>query len=412
MPVFEYEALATGRRAHSGTVTAETPRVARDLLRARGLVIERLVEHRPAAARRWSLGPWAWGRARGWGWGRGGRLQLASFFRGLSTLLAVGVPLTEALETLARQHRRRGRVVLEQLRDRVSAGATLASAMGEHARVFDAMCLQVTRVGEDAGTLETSLARLANHLERSRRMRGKLATALIYPGLVLGTAAIVTVFLMTFVVPNIIEPLQEMGRPLPLPTRLVKGASDLAIAWGWAIGLAGFAGGAGFLLAVRTSRGRWAWHAGLLRLPLLGELIRKQAVVQVAVTMSTLMKSGIVFVAALQSARRATRNVVLAEALGGCERAVTAGSDVGPAMEKTRAFPPVVVQVFAVGQQSGRLEEMLDRLAEDYDEEVSAAAQRLAAVLEPTLILLLALIVLTIAMATMLPILEAGNALE
>jgi type II secretory pathway component PulF len=322
------------------------------------------------------------------------------------------VPLTEALETLARQHHRGSRIVLEQLRDRVSAGAALASAMAEHSRLFDSMCLQVTRVGEDAGTLEASLARLATHLERSRRMRGKLATAMIYPGLVLGTAVIVTFFLMTFVVPSIIEPLQEMGRPLPLTTRFVKGVSDFTLAWGWVLGLLALAGGLGLLLAVRTSRGRRAWHAFLLRLPLVGELIRKQAIVQVAVTMSTLMKSGIVFVAALQSARGATRNVILAEALERCEQAVTAGNDVGPALEKSRAFGPVVVQVFSVGQQSGRLEEMLDRLAEDYDEEVSAAAQRLTAVLEPAMILVLALIVLTIAMATMLPILEAGNALE
>jgi type II secretory pathway component PulF len=162
---------------------------------------------------------------------------------------------------------------------------------------------------------------------------------------------------------------------------------------------------------LRTTRGRWLWDSLLLRLPIVGTLIRKAAVVRIAVVAETLLESGVMFVRAIQVARKSTRNVVLQNALSRCEAAVSAGRDIGPALAASSAFPPLVVQVFSVGQQSGRLEEMLRRLAKDYDEQVALAAQRLTAVLEPVLILMLAAIVATIALATMLPILEAGDVL-
>ena len=161
-----------------------------------------------------------------------------------------------------------------------------------------------------------------------------------------------------------------------------------------------------------TTRGKMFAHRTLLRLPLLGDLFRKQAIVHMAVVMTTLLKSGIVFLRAIQIAQRTSRNLALRDALARCEQAVAAGNDIAPALEQTKWFPPVVIQIFAVGQQSGRLEEMLDRLATVYDREVNSSAQRLAAILEPLLILLLAALVLFLIMATVLPILEAGNAIQ
>ena len=147
-----------------------------------------------------------------------------------------------------------------------------------------------------------------------------------------------------------------------------------------------------------------------MRVPVVGDLLRKQAVVRIAVVMSALLKSGIVFVRAIEIAQRSTRNVVLRDALARCERAVTRGQDIGEALADTAAFPPLVVQVFAVGQQSGRLEEMLDRLAKDYDRQLTTASQRLTAVLEPLLILAMVVLVGFIAFATILPMLEAADA--
>jgi len=162
-------------------------------------------------------------------------------------------------------------------------------------------------------------------------------------------------------------------------------------------------------LFLRTGRGRAVWHRLVLRIPLIGELVRKQAIVRTAIVMSTMLKSGVVFVRAVQIAQRTAGNMVIRDALERLESAVTRGADIGEALADTRAFQPMVVQMFALGQQSGRLEEMLDRLAYTYDQQLATSTQRLAAILEPVLILLLALIVLFIILATVLPILEAGN---
>ncbi len=340
------------------------------------------------------------------------RHESTTFIRELSTLLGVGVPLLEALETIARQHTGRFHTAVVLLRDRVASGASLATAMREQPGVFDDLCLNITEVGEDAGTLDASLERLAEFRERSEQIKGRVSTALIYPAIVSTIAVFSSIFLMTFVVPKILEPLIEQGLPLPLPTRVVKGLSDFVLAWGWLVGLLAIGMIASFTALVRRENGRRRWHRLLLRLPLLGELIRKQAIVRIAVVLTTLLKSGVVFVRALQIAQRTTTNLVLKDALKRCEIAITAGGEIAEALEETGAFPPMVVQIFSLGQQSGRLEEMLDRLATAYDREVSSAAQRLAAVIEPALIVFLALIVLFIVMATVLPILEAGNAIQ
>jgi general secretion pathway protein F len=401
MPVFAYKALDPAAGERTGTLSADTPRQARDLLRERGLTIRDLA---PASA---TARPGRRRRQR-----RAVRAEVTSFIRELSTLLAVGVPLLETLDTLARQHKGRFHTTLLLLRDQVSAGSSLGQAMREHPAVFDELAVSITEVGEDAGTLDTSLQRLAEFRERSEQFKGKIATALIYPVIVLTLAIAASIFLMTFVVPRILEPLIEQGQKLPLPTRVVKGFSDFLLAWWFAIGAGAAAVFAVAGAMLRTPRGRLAFHRLVLRVPIVGDLIRKQTIVRICVVLGTLLKSGVVFVRALQIAQRTTANLVLRDALVECERAINAGGDIGEAIEHTGAFPPMVTQVFAVGQQSGRLEEMLDRLADTYDQQVSTAAARFTAVLEPVLILALALVVLFIVLATVLPILEAGNAIS
>jgi type II secretory pathway component PulF len=213
------------------------------------------------------------------------------------------------------------------------------------------------------------------------------------------------------VVPKLLAGLLEAGRPIPWPTRIVKGASDLLVDRWWLIALVVVAAATGLGALLRSPRGRLGWHALQLRIPLLGEIIRKQAVSRIAIVVSTLMRSGIVFLKAVQIAQRTTPNLVLRRALERCETAVHAGRDIAGALERTHAFPPTVIQVFAVGEQSGRLEEMLDRLATDYDHQVAAISQRLVAVLEPLLIIFMVLLVGLIAFATVLPMLEAGRVL-
>ena len=331
--------------------------------------------------------------------------------RELATLLAVGIPLLDALDTIAKQQGRRWRQVLQLLRDRVASGSSLAEAMGEQPQVFDDLCINIVAVGADAGTLEMALERLAQFKDRSLQFRNRVTTALLYPLIVLAAGLGVTVFLMTFVVPTLLETLTESGRTLPLSTRIVKAGSDLLIHYWWLILLVLVACLLLTTTLLNTSGGRTAWHRWQLRLPVIGQLARKQAIARVAIVMSTLMRSGITFDRSAEIAARLTRNVILRRALEQCRAAVGAGRDIAGALEDTEAFSPTVVQIFSVGQHSGHLEDMLERLATEYDRDVEMLAQRLTATLEPVLILLLAVVVGTIAFATILPILESGHVL-
>ena len=185
------------------------------------------------------------------------------------------------------------------------------------------------------------------------------------------------------------------------------------MAWWWALlsGIGVIVTAVG--LSMRSPAVRFRWHAMLLRLPLLGELVRKQTIVHISVVLSTLLRSGVVFVRALQISQRTTINVVLRDALRRCEITVSAGGDIGQALEQTGAFPPLVIQIFAAGPAVGPARRNAGPAGrKDYEKQVSSAAQRLTAVLEPVLIVVLALFVLFIVMATVLPILEAGNAIQ
>ena len=400
MAVFAYRATTAAAQAVSGTLVADSPRQARELLHDRGLTVRSVTPRhdRPAtaAAARW------------------GRRRLASrtvsFTRDLATLLAVGVPLADAIGTLAEQTAGPFRSVLLQLQDRVAAGASLATAMAEQPAAFDELDVALAGVGEAAGTLDAVLDRLAEFKEARSASRNRVGTALIYPAIVFVVAVSVSVLLMTFVVPKLIAPLAESGRPIPAVTRVVKAASDALVHWGWAGAIVIAIVAVVVTYAANTPKGRAVRDRLVLRVPLLGDAARKQAIARMALVMAVLLRSGIVFVRATEIAARTTGNGVLRAALDRLAVAVTTGADVAEAVRSSGAFPPMVVQMFAVGQQSGRLEDMLDRLAADYDRQVRTLTSRLTALLEPALILVLVAMVGTIAVATLLPMLEAADA--
>lgn len=401
MPVFEYKATDLDASAVGGTIIADTPRQARDQLRDRGLSVVRI---RPM------------GRDARTGWlarrrGRGTRAAVVEFVRELATLTRVGIPLLEALDTCIRQHGGALRAVLQQIRDQVAAGKSLAEAMGEHPGFFDEMCVSIVQVGENTGTLDESLARLADFKEKAQRLRSRVLTALIYPAIVLTVGLAVTVFLMTYVVPNLLATLADAGRPLPAATRWVQAVSNLLVDWWWAL-LGGAAIGAAALRgATRTPTGRRLADRLLLRVPLVGPLVRKENTGRLAVVLAALLRSGLEFVQAVRVTRRTLRNRAFRDAMEDYERAVTAGRDIAGPLEASGVFSPMVVQILAIGQQSGELEEMLEQLAETCDHQVATAAARLTAMLEPLLIVLLAVLVGFVAFATILPILEASNVL-
>lgn len=401
MAVFAYRGVDPARRDIQGTIAADTPRQARDLLRQQGVLIEDLSEH---SARMPQSLRWPWRR------GRGGT-QLVAATRDLATLLSVGVTLVDALDVILEEQPPVLRTSLLQLRDRVAGGVGLAEAMAEQPEMFDELYVHMVDVGENSGNLDAVLRQLAGFKERSLELKDRVLSALLYPAIVLAAALAATVFLMTVVVPMLLDNLLEAGRELPWPTRLLKGSSDFLVHHGWWLGIMAVLSVASVIVAMQTDMGRRVWYRGLMRIPLIGDLARKQVIGRTALVTSVLLRSGIEFLNAVDIAARSLRNVILREALTRSCDEVAAGVDLGVALERTGVFPAVVVRVFSIGQQTGRLEEMLERLAADYESQVASMSTRLASVLEPVLILFLSVFVGFILFATILPILEAGNVL-
>lgn len=400
MPIYSYKAATDQLAFVQGAIAADSPRQARDQLRRRGLSIESLREESNA------------NRRRGW-LRRTGRYesQLVPAIRELSTLLSASIPLADALQTVASQQKRVLSTSLALVCDRVSAGASLAEAMRQQPHIYDPLTIQLVEVGQSAGNLDVVLEQLADFRERYLQFKDRVLTSLFYPMFVAGTSLLVTLFLMTFVVPMLLDNLVESGKEIPWPTRVLKGASDVLRGHGLTIAGAAIATVPLGILVLRTRAGILAWHRLLLRLPLLGKLTEKQELARAALIISTLMESGIVFLESLSIASRAVKNVVLQKAFQQVHDRVLTGVDIGEAMEETGAFPPTVVQIFSVGQQTGKLEAMLGRLSSDYDRQVTSMSARFASILEPLLIVFLAVFVGFILYATMLPILEAGNVL-
>ena len=320
--------------------------------------------------------------------------------------------MLEALEVMGRQSSGRGRAVIDGLCEQLRRGRGLGEAMREPpaSEVFDDVSIQMVEAGEQSGRLETVLDRLADFQARRDALRGKLLTAMIYPGFVAIVAVGVGVFLMTAVVPKILEPLTQQGRTLPWITRVVKTISDVMLSQGiWILlGLAVVIAGATVLL--RKEAGREWWHRTQLRLPVVGPLLRQQAVGHMAVVMGTLLESGIDFGRACLITARSSPQRVVAGALRAGHEAVVQGRDVAEAIEETGEFPPLVVQAFSVGQRSGKMEQVLARVAVTCEDEVTRSTARLTALLEPVMICLIGVMVGAIALATILPILEASDA--
>lgn len=401
MPVFDYTALGSQGSADRGTIMADTPRQARDALRERGLKFVEVTAAAMASRRSFI------GRRQG----KKDQAQVVKFVRELATLLQAGIPLLNALNTLARQKHKRFRAIVQHLADKVASGVSLADAMAEQDAHFDEMCVSIVRVGENTGQIDSALRRLADFKEKAQQLRNRVTTALTYPAVVCVVGLAVAVFLMTYVVPNLLGTLTQAGKPLPGITRVVKGISDLLLGWWWLLAMAGFAVSVVVGAVLRTERGRLGFDAMVLRIPIVGELIRMENTSRMAVVLGSLLRSGLQFVEAVRITRRTMPNRIFQKALEDYEAAVTAGQDVAGPLEASGVFSPMVVEIVSVGQQAGQLEDMLQQLAESYDKEVATATQRLTAVLEPLLIVLLAVLVGFIAFATILPILEVSNVL-
>lgn len=400
MPVFHYTALDARQQLLSGTLLAETPAEGRQSLRDRGL---RILAFDPAKEKSRRGAPAFRSRR---------RESVAEFARYLAMLLRSGVPLVEALDVLTRKRRGSLSVVLKRVRDRLAGGWAFADALAEHPTWFDTVFVSAARVGERSGCLEEALSDLAHHLESSEKLRGQVTGALTYPMILVVLAIGVVIFLMSRVIPQLLAVLEASGKTLPASTRLLKTCSDALTQHTLLLLLSAIPLMTAGVLACRTQRGQRLVHAWQLRLPVAGPLIAKTVVARFAQQMGLLLKTGVPFVEAVRTVRGMTRHRVLLDELESLERSVESGGAIAASVEHSRVFPPVVVHLLAVGQDTGELPAMLGQLKESYEIEVKLALQKFTAALEPLLIVLLAGGVGFIVFACLMPILEATRGMQ
>jgi len=414
LPVFAYKGVTQGGRATRGFVDAESARAARAKLKRDGVFLTELAESAAPAsaatatsAAQARTGPsFSLARLR-----RISPLDLALATRQLSTLIGAGVPLVQALSALTEQvENSRLKGVIARVRDRVNEGSTLADAMAQ-AGPFEDLYIGMVRAGEAGGALEQVLDRLADYLESQVRLRNKVTSILIYPAVMLGFAILVVAVLVTVVLPQITELLASLNRPLPWFTKAIISSSHFARDWWWAIALVVAALVAGFRALARTETGRARLDALKLRLPVVGRTVRLVAISRFTRTLSTLLSGGIPIVRALDISKHVANNVVLGQAIDAARDSVTEGQSLASPLRASGEFPPVVVHMVEVGERSGELEAMLEKVAQTYEEQVETSVSRLTALLEPMLILLMVGIVIIIIAATLVPLLDVTSSL-
>ncbi len=404
MPTFNYSAVTQAGKKRQGMLDAENLAAAGDALRKRGLVP---LAVRPAGGRK--------GQRRGSFSlrlpGRGvSRAQVAATVRQLATLLSAGLAVDVALGSLV-SHRRGGRMVqvLTEVRDSIREGRDLASAFEEHPRVFNDTFVAMIKAGEASGTLDIVLERLADHLEQQLALSHKINSAMAYPVFMLIVGVCVVSFLLAFIVPKITQIFLDMDRMLPLPTRMLLAMSDMLRNF-WPLLLLVAAGlGLGLWRYARTEKGRRRLHSRMLRTPIIGPVARNLCVGRFSRTLGMLLKNEVSLVPSLDIVRTVVGNAVLEDEVAAMHEGVQEGHTLSEHMERAWAFPETAVQMVAAGEASGQLDKMLLVIADDCEKRVESRLQILTSLLEPVMILFLAVFVGFIVMAVILPIFEMSN---
>jgi type IV pilus assembly protein PilC len=332
---------------------------------------------------------------------------LMIFTRQLATLIDSGLPLLRGLNVLSKQERDpvlRG--TIERLADSVQGGNTFSESLAQHPRIFNKLYVNMVKAGELGGVLEVVLSRLAEFQEKAQKVKNKVVAAMFYPIVVLFIAVAIMIFLMVFIVPRFEEIFRDMlgNKPLPPLTSAVIGASRVIQSNFIGILIVLAALWFAFTLFARTKGGRRMIDAVKLKLPLFGDLVRKSAISRFSRTLGTLVSSGVPILQALNITRETAGNVVLAEAISKVHDSVKEGESIVSPLEASGVFPPMVISMIDVGEETGQLPEMLLKIADVYDDEVDNAVAGLTSLLEPIMIVLLALVVGTIVIALFLPL--------
>jgi len=340
---------------------------------------------------------------------------LMIFTRQLATLIDSGLPLLRSLNVLEKQERDKVlKNTINKVADSVQSGSTFSDALALHPRIFNDLYVNMVKAGEVGGVLELVLTRLSEFQEKAAKIKNKIIAAMVYPGIVMTMAVAIMGFLLVFIVPRFEVIFHDLlgDKPLPPVTRFVIGASDFAKNHGLVILGVVVAAVTLYKFIGRTRRGRLAIDTFKLRMPLFGNLNRKTAISRFARTLGTLVTSGVPILQALNITRETAGNAAIARAISHVHDSVKEGESIVQPLEASRVFPPMVVSMVDVGEETGKLPEMLLKVAEVYDDEVDNAVAALTSMLEPIMIVFLAVIVGTIVLALFTPLISIITGLQ
>jgi general secretion pathway protein F len=412
MPMYAYKGIGPSGKNLSGVKDAESPKLLRQLLRKDGVVVtsfELSKGGKAAKVQNQAKGGLSKDVDLGAIFGSVKKVEIAAFTRQIATLLRAGIPLAEALGALVEQVTNvRFKAPLSEVRAAVNEGSSLADALAKHPKLFDELFVSMVRAGELAGNLDEVLTRLADFLESGQKLKSKIQGAMIYPIVMLVVGVGIMTVLMIKVIPEITSMFTQAGRTLPLNTRILIATSGFFgrnILW---IFLATIIAIVLFLQWSRSKEGKPVWHAFVLRLPVLGELVRTINVGRFARTLGTMLQSGVPMLRALETGKQIIGNVLLQRAVEDAKQAVTEGESLATTLRKSGQFPATMIHMTAVGEKAGQLEQMLQRVADAYEAEVDTKLSRFTALLEPLMLVVMGGAVAFIVFSILQPIMDLG----
>jgi type IV pilus assembly protein PilC len=339
--------------------------------------------------------------------------DIVIFTRQFATMINAGLPLVQSLSILAQQTENKAlKDVTRAVVFDVEAGNTLADAFRKQPKAFSGLYVNMVAAGEAGGILDTILLRLATFLEKNDALVRKVKSAMIYPGVILSVAVIAISVLLVFVIPVFESMFASVNMELPLPTRVVIGASDFLTSYWWAVLAVIAAGVFAFKRWYATPNGRKQIDTLMINAPVIGDVIRKSAVSRFTRTLGTLISSGVSILDGLEITAKTSDNRVIHDAVMESRQSIAGGETIAAPLERSKVFPPMVISMIAVGEQTGGLDEMLSKIADFYDEEVDVAVGALLSLMEPVMIVVLGVIVGGMVVAMYLPIFDMMNAIQ
>lgn len=427
MPVYEWKGFNSKGKKASGVIDADSPRDARAKCKRQEMLVTGLTEIRAGKKKRAALLPAgkvarkenkqlakfrksfeaARGRKEGGVRSKGRTDDVATFTRQLATLTKAGIPITEALRAIIEQtENKRLNILYRDIRERISQGTPTADALAAHPDYFDTLNVSMVRAGEASGHLDSVLLKMSNFMQEQSRVRNKVQAAMMYPVVMLMVGLGVIALLIGFVVPKITLMLESQGSELPLPTQILQGTSDFLVGYWWVLVIVFIFAALGFNLIYSSDKGRLKVDTLMLQIPVFGDLLKKQAIARFAQTFATLLSSGVPVVRCLEVNRTVLGNRLMENTIDDVRKKIIEGADIAGPIKASGVFPPLLGYMIAVGEQSGDLDSMMQQIGDTYQDEVEIATQKLTSLIEPILILVLAVMVGFIIMAILWPVLQ------